>query len=312
MDSPSRVVEADAREFLEAHLGRPVEDVSLVGEGAWSRCFGFRDRGDDRVVRFGRFVDDFENDRLASNFASPGLPVPRLLEIGRAFDAWFAISERVFGEPLETLPAEGWQAVVPSLFAALDAMRTTDLSGSRGYGGWDATGDAPQREWREFLLAVDRDAPDRRTHGWRSRLREAAGGDAMFRAGYAKLAARVDAVPSDRHLVHGDLINRNVVVHDDAISGVFDWGCSLYGDFLYDLAWLEFWSPWHPGMARLDLCARAREHYAAIGLDVPDLDARLRVCMLHIGLDHLAYNAWAQQPDALAEVTEAMRPLLDD
>jgi hygromycin-B 4-O-kinase len=201
--------------------------------------------------------------------------------------------------------------VLPSLFAALDAMRRIDLSATAGYGGWDESADAGHVSWREFLLGVDRDAPDRRTHGWRRRLIDAAGGDAVFRAGYEKLALLVDAGADVRHVVHGDLINRNVLVADDCIAGVFDWGCSFYGDFLYDVAWFEFWAPWHEAMAGLDLRRYAREHYAAIGLDVPDLDARLRGCMIHIGLDHLAYNAWAGQANDLAAVSERLLPLLE-
>ena len=74
----------DAREFLTAHLGRDVDDVDLVGEGAWSRCFGFVADGLERVIRFGNFLDDFEKDRRAASFAAPAFPVPEVWEIGEA------------------------------------------------------------------------------------------------------------------------------------------------------------------------------------------------------------------------------------
>lgn len=311
MRSPSRVGEAEANAFLEAHLGRPVEGLELVGEGAWSRCFGFRDRGRELVIRFGRFVGDFEKDRRASQFDTAGLPVPELSSLGPAFDAWFAISARVRGEPLELRSESGWRSVLPSLFAALDAMRAIDLSATSGHGRWDASGDAPHASWREFLLAIDHDGPELRTHGWRKRLLGAPGGDRVFRSGYAVLAGLAESAPAERHVVHGDLINRNVLVSDDRISGIFDWGCSFYGDFVYEVAWLAFWAPWYPAMAEIDIVARARQHFAAIGLDVPDLDARLRACMVHIGLDHLAYTAWAGRSQDLAAVTQRMLPLLD-
>jgi hypothetical protein len=47
------------------------------------------------------------------------------------------------------------------------------------------------------------------------------------------------------------------------------------------------------------MLAKAVTHYGEIGLDVADLDARLRCCALHIGLVHLAYNAFLGDLDTL-------------
>jgi hygromycin-B 4-O-kinase len=43
--------------------------------------------------------------------------------------------------------------------------------------------------------------------------------------------------------VHGDMVNHNVLVQDPRITAVIDWGNALYGDWLYDAAWLIFWWP---------------------------------------------------------------------
>ncbi len=294
----------DARDFLTTHLGRAVGDVELVGEGAWSRCFAFTDDGRERVIRFGDYVDDFEKDRRAAAFASPALPVPEVWELGEANGCYFAISTRAYGEPLELLGEREWHAVLPGVFAALDALRAVDVSATSGFGGWDASGAAAGASWRDFLLSVDADTPQRRTYGWRQRLAESPVGDTPFAAGMRRLFELVDACPVERSVVHADLINRNVLVDAGRITAVFDWGCSFYGDFLYDLAWLEFWSPWHPSLAATDIRAEARRHYAAIGLDVADLDARLRCCLIHIGLDHQAYCAFTGELDELQAVTE--------
>jgi len=294
----------DAREFLTAHLGRDVDDVDLVGEGAWSRCFGFVDDGLERVIRFGNFLDDFEKDRRAASFAAPALPVPEISEIGEALGGYFAISTRAYGEPLETLDQREWNAVLPHVFAALDVLREIDTSDTSGYGGWDWRGEAQCASWRDFLLSVEADTPERRTYGWRQRLAESPVGDDPFATGMRRLFELADAFPVERSVVHADLINRNVLVDAGRITAVFDWGCSFYGDFLYDVAWLEFWAPWHPALAATDIRAEARRHYTAIGLDVPDFDARLRCCLIHIGLDHQAYCAYTGQRDELQAVTE--------
>lgn len=302
----------EARAFLVGHLGRDVDAVEWVGAGAWSSCFAFEVDGEPRVVRFGRYLDDFEKDARAAGFATKALPVPAVFEVGRAFDGYFAISSRARGEMLESLDEEGWMRVLPSLFSALDVMRSIDSSSTHGYGPWDAKGDGPYRTWPEFLAAVVADGPERRTHGWTKRLLESREGKSAFDAGLSCMTRLVDALPAPgRSVVHADLINRNVLVEGGRITAVLDWGCSFYGDFLYDVAWLAFWAPWHPGLSKIDIVECARRHYAAIGLPVPGFEARLRCCMLHIGLDHLAYNAHLGDRAALADVVRRMFPLLD-
>jgi Predicted aminoglycoside phosphotransferase len=302
--APDGIGTEAARDFLAEHLGRDVGNVELVGEGAWSRCFGYRDAGRELVIRFGNHVDDFEKDRRAGAFASAALPVPEVTEIGRAFGGYFAISARAYGEPLELLGASEWNATLPSLFAALDALRAIDVSDTTGFGGWNARGAARCTTWRDFLLSVEADTPARRTYGWRQRLADSPVGDSAFAVGMAKIAELADACPDERYVVHADLINRNVLVESSRITAVFDWGCSFYGDFLYDVAWLEFWAPWHPSIAATGVRGEVRRHYATIGLDVADLDARLRCYLIHIGLDHQAYCAFTGQLDELATITE--------
>jgi hygromycin-B 4-O-kinase len=304
MFAPVGIGVSDASEFLAEHLGHDVGPVEVVGEGAWSRCFGFRDDGRELVIRFGSYLDDFQKDRRAASFTAPALPIPTVTDIGTALGGYFAISTRGYGEPLESLSASEWVATLPALFAALDALRRVDVSATTGYGGWDASGHARGASWRDFLLSVEADNPNRRTYGWRQRLADSPVGDTPFSAGMARISELADACPNDRFIVHADLINRNVLIESGRISAVLDWGCSFYGDFLYDVAWLEFWSPWHPSIAATDIRTEARRHYASIGLDVEDLDARLRCYLIHIGLDHQAYCAFTGQLDDLVAVTE--------
>jgi aminoglycoside phosphotransferase (APT) family kinase protein len=74
--------------------------------------------------------------------------------------------------------------------------------------------------------------------------------DRIFRACEARVRDLVEACPERRDLVHGDLLHSNVLVAEDAsrASAVFSWKCSVRGDFLFDVAWCTFWSPWYPGI----------------------------------------------------------------
>ena len=109
------VLLGEAAGFLAGRYGGRARDVSALGGGDWSRAFSFRLDGRDLVARFGRYGEDFARDQQAMAFAGPDLPVPAVLETGRALGGAYAISERCFGVFLETLDASGWHRVLPAL-----------------------------------------------------------------------------------------------------------------------------------------------------------------------------------------------------
>lgn len=309
MTIPTSVDIQAAQSFLVNHLHRTPTDLALIGEGAWSRCFGFRQDDAALVIRFGNHIDDFQKDQMAYAYATPDLPVPKVYEIGEAFGGYYAISTRAYGTPLEQLHADAWLAVVPAVVAALEALRTADTSTTTGWGGWGVDGNAPHASWSSYLLVVDQDTPDRRTYGWRTRLATLPEGEAAFTWGYDLLKqVASDTVP--RTLLHCDLINRNVLVDGDRLSGVFDWGCSIYGDHLYELAWFEFWAPWMPQLDIDYLRSALEAHWRTIGYEPPNKADRLAACYLHIGLDHLAYNAYLGDWSTLLATAERMRNLV--
>lgn len=279
--------------FLAARFGGDAGDVAHLGAGVWSQAFAFRRAGSDYVIRFGAHGDDFARDRLAAAFAGPALPVPAVLELGETEGGYCAIAERVYGGYIDDVDAARLRSLLPALFAALDATRLADLSHTTGYGPWDASGNASFPSWRAALLDVANDRPGDRIHGWWTRLAASTVGSAPFDAAYRRLQALAGDLPDLRCLIHSDLLQFNVLVEGERITGVLDWGCAMTGDFLYDLAWLCFWQPWYPAWQGIDFVQEARRHYAAIGLAVPGFEQRLLCCQLHIGLAGMAYQAYA-------------------
>jgi hygromycin-B 4-O-kinase len=222
--------------------------------------------------------------------SSADLPIPRVVEIGEARGYQYAVSERAFGAVLEELDASAMSRAFPSVLRMLDALREVDVSGSIGYGGVIRGGDGDCASWHDHLRRVGEDPPGP-THGWRARLATRADAERAFDKTYTGFAALVSSMPEVRHLVHSDLLYGNVLVADDHVSAVFDWGCAMYGDFLYDVAWLSFFAPWFSGLDAVDVRRAVREHHDAIDLVVPDFDGRMRCYEAHVGLASQAYQA---------------------
>ncbi|MEX2245614.1 MAG: aminoglycoside phosphotransferase family protein [Dehalococcoidia bacterium] len=297
--SPAPPDLAAATAFLATRYDGDAPGVAEIGRGEWARAYGFTHQGAAFVVRFGHEREDFEKDRIAAGYASPRLPIPRLIEIGEAFDGYYAISERAFGTHLDKLDEPSLRAALPSLLIAYDAMREADVAHTRGYGMWGATGNAPYATWPEALLSIV-DAPENpRIAGWREQLDGSPEGRAAFDEAAVCLRNLAPSLPAERHLVHSDPLNGNILVRDGRVSAILDWGCGMYGDFVYDLAHLSFWMEWFPAQHAIDIAGEAEGHYEAIGLRVPNFRERIRACEIHIGLDAMAYNAFRRRQDEL-------------
>ena len=284
---------ADVDRFLRDHYAA-VTHITLLKGGAWSTAFGFNSGGEPLVVRFGQHGEDYAKDRMAANWSLPLLPTPPVFEVGEAFDGAFAVSQRLHGDKLDGLPAQRLTIAVDALMQSLVVLRTVELPG-RGYGIWLAPdGTAPHRSWRDFLVAVPH-RDDVRLRGWRERLAAVPDAQRVFDRGQLLLEQLAHHCADERGVIHSDLLYGNVLVsQDNRISAIFDWGNSLAGDSLYDVAWLMFWAPWHPGIDVDRVRRSAWTHFGGA-----EFDERLTCYQLHIALAGMQYQAFAGLSDDL-------------
>ncbi len=277
-----------ASEFLEARHGGDASGLTRLAGGEWSSAYAYRCQGSERVIRFSRYGDDFAKDDRAGRYASQHLPIPVVVERGEVRGGWYAITPRVRARFLEELDGSAITRALPSVFGGIEAMKLADTSAFTGFGPWDGSGRGTYPSWQSYLLDVGADDPGRRTYGWATALASDAQAQEVFHTGMTALRAVSQACPDDRALVHADLLNRNVFVDADRIVGMIDWGGSLYGDCLYDAALMTFWAPWYPVIDEDAVIGAARELPGAR----TNFDERMRAYQLHIGLDHITYNAF--------------------
>lgn len=279
---PVSLTPAQAAAQLRA-LGHAVSDVTALMGGLWSAAFAFREGGGDYVVRFHERRDDLEKDRYAERWATSDLRIPHMLEIGDSPAGPYGISERVHGRPLDDLDGAGMRMILPALFGTLDRLREADVSAGVGYGLWHGDGNAPHRSWSGSLL------DDASLAQGRARLRGTPVGTDAFDAGVSAMRELIGYASEDRHVVHNDLLNHNVLVDDHGVV-LLDWGASIYGDFLYDWALLAFWWPWfRANWGRIDIDEAVSAHLR--DADIANVAERLRLYKLDIGVSHILFQA---------------------
>lgn len=276
----------------------------MLSGGEWSQAFAFRYAEGDYVIRFGMHPEDYVSDQMASKFASDVLPIPEVIEIGKVFGFFYAISKRAFGTMLNSLNSIQMQDIIPSLCETLDSIRKANISSTSGFGRWNQGGNALFASWQEFLLDVINDSSSLKIYGWKSALKNSSVGENLFNEAYDILKNTVDNLQPVRSLIHNDLLHNNVLVHKNRITAVIDWGNALYGDFLYDIAHFIFWASYYQSMQDIDWQSEALKHNKSVGLQMPQFLQRLKCCQIHIGLDAQAYCAYTKQWEQLEMVAK--------
>jgi hygromycin-B 4-O-kinase len=278
--------------FLLKLYGVEPQNIAPVGEGEWSQAFFFEIDGLSKVVRFSARDDDFKRDIFASRFSSPQLPIPPLEHFGASFDGFFAVSPRVEGEMVDRLSRTQMLASIASIIHLFNAMRQVDSSSTTGFGGWDVDGNGTRPSWHDFLLNLGADSPKSRIAGWRQKLEHEPAALNLIKRAHDHMVTLVPFCPNIRHLVHNDLLHFNLIISNGAVAGVIDWGCALWGDFLYDLAMFVTWQFYFPALKGIDIKSKTKVYLERAGADLTNFNERLKCYQIHLLIDSMAYTSF--------------------
>jgi aminoglycoside phosphotransferase (APT) family kinase protein len=298
---------SEVTDWLARRHGSEISVPEVLPSGFWSAAFGYQADGRELVLRIGTQPEGFAMDRLAYQYARPALPIPQVLEVGEAFGFAYAISTRFHGRFLESIEAGEAATARPAVLRLLDALRAVPADPGAPACWYGPAGKGST--WRGWLTDSVRDDPALTVSGWRATISADPDLDRLYRTGEQKIERLLEACPERRELVHGDLLNRNVLISDDAtrVTAVFSWKCSVRGDGLYDIAWCTFWSAWHLGVAALELWA-ASKGLPSIGAEA---EKRHHCYLLHIGLRHLGFHAWTGNDRELRAVASRTAEILE-
>lgn len=222
--------------FLSQNFSDAISEIVPLEGGELSSAFSFVSNDEAYVIRIDREDKTYKKDDYVwQHFISEDVQVPEIVKLGTFNEKnYFAISKKCPGKTLDKFSYSETNRVLPAIIKTLDAIHSIDISNTNGYGVWQEWGEAPYKSWKEYISAV----ADQNQEWNKNPVIEYI---EILKKINNKILSLIDYCPEERYLYHGDFGFNNALAENDAITGVLDWGESGYGDFVFDIAWLDVW-----------------------------------------------------------------------
>ncbi len=283
--------------LLQQHFATPIEQLTTITSGQIAQTYSFIVEEQDYIIRFNKdnMGANFPKEAfIAARIASPRVPIPSIVRVGRFEGLHYSITAKAPGQILDQLPPAEYARLLPEMIRTLDAIHHVDVRDwPPRYGVFDNNGVGLSATWRAYLSSVREEEEDWNFFGkWHTMFDNKFLERDVFDSIYGEMTKLLDYCPEERYLVHGGYGFSNVVAREGKIAAILDWIGAMYGDFVYDIAWLNFWSP------EVNFGELFRQFYHRQGVSVPAYNERLRCYHCYISLDALRFFAKSNQPTA--------------
>ncbi|MCH9753672.1 MAG: aminoglycoside phosphotransferase family protein [Alphaproteobacteria bacterium] len=273
----------EIKKFLINNYSKESGNIKFLAKGMWSSAYQFIDGTEEKIIRVNVDKKDFLKDKFAERFSCDELKVPNILDIGK-FDKkyFYSISEKCEGKPFDSLTLQKKIKMLPRLCSVLLSIHNTNTSFSNGHGDVDINFNGRFKTWKESVQNLEN---HKIKYDWDKVFAREFFDVELFNKCKYEMEKLLSYIPEMGYLVHGDFGYDNVIVNDNNITGVIDWAEAKIGDFLYDIAWLDFWSFWSKDVK---YSVEMKEIYAKANMDFSNYEERLKCYMLKIGLCGMA------------------------
>ena len=273
-------------EFLRKSFSESSSSLEPIKSGELSQGFFFISQGKDYVIRINKKLEGFRKDKYAhDNFHSKDIPIPRTIKLGKFNDTLhYSITERAPGKIIDDFKKTKILDFIPSIIKTLDAIHNTSIDAER-FGDWNSKGVAKNNTWKEHLLELmDENDEDLKNKNHSGFLEEY-----VVKELTKIYSSLIVYCPEIRHLVHADFGFNNTLSDGEKITGVIDWENSKYGDFLFDIAWLNFWQK------EINYKDIFLQHYKKNKVDINNFEERILCYTLYFGIGSLFFFAKSEQ-----------------
>lgn len=243
--------------------------------GENSKAYSFSVKNHQYVLRVSLSDQGFVIDRIISNLiTNSSVPTPETLLIGKNRKKHFSVTQRVPGTLLIDEDDNTQLSLMSEFLKVSFSLHTYSREGGMyGYGPINEQGHGKYPSWESFI----RDQTQYPSGIWSDDYFEILNNLKMLNYVY---------VPEVNGLIHGDYGYKNVIVDNGKITGIIDWEDAMYGDFIYDIAYIHFWA------SQTDFQKIFFKHYSTSGkVNMSQFKKRFDCYTLYIGISLLNYFA---------------------
>lgn len=283
------IEEAAIHALLQDTFEQPIQELTPVQGGLIAQTLSFQAGSEAYILRFTTSSIEVSYQKEAfiyKNFASASIPIPPILKVGQIGDVYYAISKKLAGRGLSTLSKAEYEQTLPNIIKTLYAIHQVDVRGWQGYGWLDDNGMGIFPSWKTFIARIMEEEHPNGFYGeWHKLFQTTFLEREFFEKVYTHMIRLLEVCPEERYLVHGEYGYNNVLVQDGKVTAVLDWVDTTYGDFVYDIAWIDYWP------RGVDQSERFRQYYISQGIPLPDFWQRVACYKCYMGLDAMRFFA---------------------
>lgn len=296
----------DIVDFLKINFDKDISEVKPISGGERSKAFLFESNGKKYIFRENKRDIGFKKDKYAYNNCGKIVPIPKIIKIGQFEDRYYAISDFCKGKSLEERETRFSNILIENLIITLDRIHSISIPDG-GYGVIDINGKTTYKSWSDWVLKNN--TPVTRNDGsfysWEDIKNIAFVDKAIINKLFEEIKKMLPHISNNRYLIHGDFATGNVIIDGDEVTGVIDWNESGYGDFLYDVAWLDFW------IKKTDFAKAYKIHSQNLGINIPDYEKRIKCHQLFIGLTALGIYAAIDLEKTYLSTLDRIKSIID-
>lgn len=288
------VADSQVLVLLNRHFSEPVTELVAIEGGLVARTFAFRAGEQEYIIRFNldrMLTSNFPKEAYVwQKLASTAIPMPPIVQVGRMDDLHFAISQKMPGKMLAQHTPTEVEQMLPQIMEIFDAIHHVDVSDTQGYGVFDYRGKGMSSSWHNFLRKVADEEVEQDYFGkWHHLFDDTFLERDLFEDVYQHMLHLLNYCPEDRYLVQGSASLNNMLAQDGNITAVLDWLDARYGDFVYDITYLDYWCPW------LRVSERFQQYYQEHQMIIPDYEKRILCYQCFITLGAMRFYAKSGQ-----------------
>ena len=278
--------------ILAEHFKEHARDLQPIEIGQIARTFSFRIDHSHYIIRInsGKMDANFEKEAfIARTYSSTAVPIPEVVQHGQFNELHYCITRKAAGHCFDKLPAGEIERAIPYVMMVLNAIHATDVSRQERFGLFDGEGRGFFDNWPASLAFVKEEERADGFFGKWHRLFETTFLERdLFERLYGHFEGLLEHCPNERHLVHGGFGFGNLLVEDGRVTAVIDWLDAKFGDFLYDVAWLDYYD------AARSYAELFRANYAARDIALSCYPERILCYQCYIALDGLRFFALSE------------------